>query len=47
MLYVFGSQAGDGNTPLGGLVFDTAGNLYGVTENGGAYGFGTVFEITP
>jgi uncharacterized repeat protein (TIGR03803 family) len=47
ILYTFGSQVGDGNTPLGGLVFDTAGNLYGATAYGGAYGFGTVFEITP
>ncbi len=47
LLYTFGSQAGDGNTPLGDLVFDRAGNLYGVTAYGGAYGFGTVFEITP
>jgi uncharacterized repeat protein (TIGR03803 family) len=47
ILYTFGSQAGDGNTPLGDLVFDTAGNLYGVTEYGGVYGFGTVFKIAP
>jgi uncharacterized repeat protein (TIGR03803 family) len=47
ILYTFGSQASDGATPLGGLVLDTAGNLYGVTAYGGAYGFGTVFEITP
>jgi uncharacterized repeat protein (TIGR03803 family) len=47
ILYTFGSQAGDGNTPIGGLVFDAAGNLYGVTADGGAYGSGTVFEITP
>jgi uncharacterized repeat protein (TIGR03803 family) len=47
ILYTFGSQAGDGNTPLGDLVFDPAGNLYGVTAYGGIYGFGTVFEITP
>jgi uncharacterized repeat protein (TIGR03803 family) len=47
ILYTFGSQAGDGNTPLGELVFEKAGNLYGVTAYGGAYGFGTVFEITP
>jgi uncharacterized repeat protein (TIGR03803 family) len=47
ILYTFGSQVGDGNTPLGDLVFDPAGNLYGVTAYGGIYGFGTVFEITP
>jgi uncharacterized repeat protein (TIGR03803 family) len=47
VLYTFGSQVGDGATPLGGLVLDASGNLYGVTAYGGAYGFGTVFEITP
>jgi uncharacterized repeat protein (TIGR03803 family) len=47
ILYTFGSQAGDGATPVGDLVLDTAGNLYGVTEYGGAYNFGTVFEIIP
>ena len=33
--------------PLGGLSFDASGNLYGTTEYGGAYGSGTVFELTP
>jgi len=47
ILYTFGSQVGDGATPLGGLVLDASGNLYGVTAYGGAYGFGTVFEIIP
>jgi uncharacterized repeat protein (TIGR03803 family) len=37
----------DGATPMGSLVFDTAGNLYGTTEYGGLYGCGTVFELTP
>ena len=36
---------GNGGYPIGGLVFDAAGNLYGTTNNGGAYGNGTVFEI--
>jgi uncharacterized repeat protein (TIGR03803 family) len=31
----------------GGLVIDNAGNLYGTAQNGGAYGDGVVFEITP
>ncbi len=47
VLYTFGSQANDGAIPLGALVLDSAGNIYGVTENGGAYNFGTVFKITP
>jgi uncharacterized repeat protein (TIGR03803 family) len=29
------------------LVRDAKGNLYGVTASGGAYGFGTVFKLTP
>ena len=31
----------------GGLVFDTAGNLYGVALGGGAYNSGVVFELSP
>jgi len=37
----------DGVYPLGQLVFDTAGNLYGTTEAGGVEGSGTEYEITP
>jgi uncharacterized repeat protein (TIGR03803 family) len=40
-------NSGDGNTPFGGLIFDAAGSLYGTTMMGGAYGFGTVFKLTP
>lgn len=35
----------DGGTPLGGLVRDTAGNLYGTTYGGGKAGLGTVFKL--
>jgi hypothetical protein len=50
VLYSF--QGGsDGLTPAGGVVFDKAGNLYGVTNEGGttcpAPGCGTVFQLTP
>ena len=43
----------DGNTPFGGLVFDSNGNLYGTTALGGAFtkpslqGDGTVFKLAP
>jgi uncharacterized repeat protein (TIGR03803 family) len=43
----------DGAYPQAGLVFDTQGNLYGTTVNGGAqscpvgHGCGTVFELSP
>jgi uncharacterized repeat protein (TIGR03803 family) len=34
-----------GYSPAGGLVMDGHGNLFGTTAGGGAYGYGTVFEI--
>ena len=47
----------DGQNPHGGVVFDSAGNLWGTTQSGGnmeaclqfldATGCGTVFELTP
>jgi len=46
VLYAF-KGGKDGTTPVGVLVADAAGNLYGVTLSGGAYGGGTVFKLTP
>jgi uncharacterized repeat protein (TIGR03803 family) len=37
----------DGASPYGALIFDSLGNLYGTTRNGGTHNGGTVFEITP
>ena len=37
----------DGGFPYGGVISDANGNLYGTTFGGGAYGIGTVFELTP
>ena len=37
----------DGANPDAGLIFDAAGNLYGTTSAGGAFGKGTVFKLTP
>jgi len=54
-LYSFAGGT-DGAQPIAGLIFDTAGNLYGLTSKGGrgscpgytsATGCGTVFELTP
>lgn len=37
----------DGSEPWAGVIFDTAGNLYGTTRYGGASGHGVVFMLTP
>lgn len=42
----FSSVAGDGKSPVGGLVMDASGDLYGTTSSGGVGGFGTVFKVT-
>ncbi len=40
-------QGSDGLTPQGGVITDSAGNVYGTTESGGSGGGGTVYEISP
>jgi uncharacterized repeat protein (TIGR03803 family) len=49
VLYTFtGGQGGtDGFLPAGALIRDAAGNLYGTTQLGGNYSFGTVFKVDP
>ena len=51
-----GAEAGDGEQPDAGVILDSAGNLYGTTQIGGAmsklpqcpvFGCGTVFELSP
>jgi uncharacterized repeat protein (TIGR03803 family) len=37
----------DGDNPPAGLIIDSAGNLYGTTQNGGHHGQGVVFEYLP
>jgi uncharacterized repeat protein (TIGR03803 family) len=46
ILWSFAGGA-DGAGPLGGLIFDTKGALYGVTAQGGAANAGTVFQLAP
>jgi uncharacterized repeat protein (TIGR03803 family) len=45
-IYNFQNLA-DGAYPLGGLVFDAAGNVYGTSTSGGAYSAGVAFELSP
>lgn len=46
VLYFFTGNT-DGGTLDAGVIFDTAGNLYGTTASGGTNSVGTVFELTP
>ena len=46
-LHDFNPSSGDGSTPQAGVIFDAGGNLYGTAADGGAYGDGVVWEITP
>lgn len=48
VLYTFtGGADGSGPSEMESLAFDTAGNLYGTTGNGGKGGWGTVFRLSP
>jgi uncharacterized repeat protein (TIGR03803 family) len=46
VLYAF-TGGKDGGHPVTGLIFNAAGNLYGTTYWGGAYGNGVVFKLAP
>ena len=45
VLYSFAGGS-DGANPYSSLIFDSAGNLYGTTEKGGAYSEGTVYKLS-
>jgi uncharacterized repeat protein (TIGR03803 family) len=48
ILFSFGGGSGSsGITPVGNLLFDSPGNLYGVTEFGGASQLGVAYELSP
>jgi uncharacterized repeat protein (TIGR03803 family) len=40
-------SSSDGGNPFGGIVFDSAGNLYGATSGGGPGSGGTVYQLMP
>jgi uncharacterized repeat protein (TIGR03803 family) len=46
ILYSFGTGT-DGAMPIAGVSLDADGNVYGTTSAGGAYGLGTIFQLTP
>jgi uncharacterized repeat protein (TIGR03803 family) len=46
VLHSFG-LGDDGTAPQGGLAFDSKGDIYGTTFDGGEYGEGVVYEVSP
>ena len=46
VLYSFGYNSNDGDQPMGELIRDQAGNLYGTTVRGG-FNSGTAYEVAP
>jgi uncharacterized repeat protein (TIGR03803 family) len=47
VLHTFAKFRVDGKVPIGNLVLDSKGNLYGVTLGGGRWNHGTVYELSP
>jgi uncharacterized repeat protein (TIGR03803 family) len=46
IIFTFPTDGSGGSTRTGGLITDAAGNLYGVTEVGGAFQNGAVFKLS-
>ena len=49
IVWSFGGNGNDGDSPNAAVIMDTSGNLFGTTEHGGTHntaGGGTVFEIS-
>ena len=46
-LFSFNSTGSAPFVPFSGVVFDSAGNLYGTTALGGTEGYGTVYQLSP
>jgi len=47
IIHNFGSSGTDGDSPYSGVVLDTAGNVYGTTDEGGTGGAGTLYQLMP
>jgi len=46
VLYAFTGNP-DAALPVTGVTLDQKGNIYGTTNNGGTYGYGTVYRVSP
>jgi len=47
LLYAFSGGVDGGSPRNGNLVFDSAGDIYGTTVNGGAYNYGAAYQLAP
>jgi uncharacterized repeat protein (TIGR03803 family) len=47
VIHAFQHNGADGISPEGSLVVDEGGNVYGMTNQGGSNGYGTIFELSP
>jgi uncharacterized repeat protein (TIGR03803 family) len=47
VLHSFQDNPDDGKFPAHNVILDSAGNLYGTTDEGGSYSEGTVFQLVP
>ena len=47
ILHTFTGAPADGHDPQAAVIVDAKGNLYGTTEYGGRWDWGTIFKITP
>jgi hypothetical protein len=45
VIHQFNDNVSDGNAPMGGIVLDAEGNLWGTTLSGGSYGLGIAWEL--
>lgn len=45
VIHSFSASGSDGTNSTGDLIMDTAGNIYGTSGGGGAYGYGTIFKV--
>jgi uncharacterized repeat protein (TIGR03803 family) len=47
IVHSFSGFQGDGGTPIGGVIIDSAGNLDGTTSEGGSSNDGIIYELSP
>ena len=47
VIYSFSQQNEDAYDPAASMIVDSKGSLYGTTQQGGIYGAGAIFKLSP